>query len=104
MQILQDFKRYKRCQLAQLEMGNPRDEMFVEAIYASEAFLAKRDKEAYEKELKEMCLRCEEEISGAGIPYEDGFYCNSCVGFIEAKAESAADDEADRERELENNI
>ena len=47
---------------------------------------------------EELCLRCEEPVKG-GIPYEDGFYCNSCVGYFEAKADSMIDDETDREQE-----
>ena len=50
------------------------------------------------EELNEECLRCGEDIKN-GIPYEDGFYCNSCVGYFEVKADSIIDDETDCELE-----
>ena len=49
---------------------------------------------------KNLCLRCEEPVIN-GIPYEDGFYCDSCAGYLEARAEDIVD--AEIEQELLNN-
>lgn len=45
---------------------------------------------------KNLCLRCEEPVIN-GMPYEDGFYCNSCAGYLEARAESIVDGEIEQE-------
>ena len=45
---------------------------------------------------KNLCLRCESPVIN-GIPYEDGFYCNSCAGYLESRAESMIDAEIERE-------
>jgi hypothetical protein len=36
---------------------------------------------------KELCLRCEKPVID-GVPYEEGFYCNSCAGYLEARADN----------------
>ena len=38
----------------------------------------------------EFCERCDEKVN-KGLAYNDTFYCWSCIGYLEVKAESLSD-------------
>jgi hypothetical protein len=82
MVTYQNFKKFKKRELRKRKMGNARDEAFVEAIYATEAYIAKREKEFKERTAgkpDEDCVYCE----GTGVRYApngpDDFDAEECL-------------------------